>query len=115
MFRRLLVKILVTALALWVADRLLSGFSVAGGLKGYLVAGIVLGLLNSLVRPVLKLISLPLIILTLGLFSIVINILMLWVAANLTGLIAITGLGALFWATFIISVVQMLCNPSTDE
>ena len=111
MIRRLLVKILVSALALWAADALLGGFVVTGGLKGYLIAGVVLGLLNALVRPLVKLISLPLIILTLGFFTVIINIGMLLLAAHLTGLILIEGLGTLLWATFIISLVQVIFDP----
>jgi putative membrane protein len=119
MLGRLLIRILVTGLALWLADYLLADFSVAGGLAGYAVAGAVLGLLNSLVRPVVRLLTLPLVWLTLGLFTIVINVGMLWLAAYLTaqlaasgtlavGLITISGLWALAWATLIVTVVNIL-------
>jgi putative membrane protein len=111
MVRRLIVKIIVGALALWVADYLLAGFGVAGGIKGYLIAGAVLGLLNFLVRPILKFITTPLIMLTLGLFTLVINAAMLWLAAYLTGLIVISGLVPLLLATLIISAVHIL-TPS---
>jgi putative membrane protein len=111
MIRRLLVKMLVSALALWAADALLAGFAVTGGLKGYLIAGVVLGLLNALVRPLVKLISLPIIILTLGFFTVIINIGMLLLATHLTGLILIEGLGTILWATFIISLVQVVFDP----
>jgi putative membrane protein len=111
-FRRFLLKIIVSALALWVADYLLAGFAVVGGLKGYLIAGVVLGLLNTLVRPIIKLISLPLILITFGLFTVVINIAMLLLAAHLTGIIVISGIDTLLWATFIISVVQMVFSKT---
>lgn len=113
MIRRLLVNILVSAAALWAADYLLAGFAVVGGVQGYLIAGVVLGLLNALVRPLVKLVSLPLIILTLGLFTIVINAGMLLAAANLSGLILIEGLGTILWATFIISLVQVVFSPKS--
>ena len=108
MVQRLLIKILVCALALWAADYLLAGFGVAGGITGYLIAGMVLGLLNLLVRPILKLITAPLIMLTLGLFTVVINAVLLWLAAYLTGLIVIVGLAPLLLATLIISAVHLI-------
>ncbi len=110
MIRRLLVKILISALALWAADYLLAGFSVSGGVGGLLAAGTVLGVLNALVRPVLKLLALPLILLTLGLFTIVINVIILWFAASVTGLIFFSGLSSLVLATLIISAVHILLD-----
>ena len=110
MIRRLLAKILVSALALWAADYLLAGFGVTGGIKGYLIAGVVLGLLNALVRPILKLVTLPLVLLTFGLFTIIINAVLLGVAANITGLIVISGLWSLLSATLIISAVHILLD-----
>jgi putative membrane protein len=112
MIRKLLLKVLVGALALWVADYLLTGFSVAGGIKGYLIAGLVLGLLNMLVRPVLKLIASPLIMLTLGLFTLVINMALLWLAGYVTGLVVIVGLIPLLLATLIVTAVHLLLDHS---
>jgi putative membrane protein len=110
MIRRFLIKILINAAALWVASALLSGFWVSGGLKGYLIAGLVLALLNTLVRPLIKLLALPLILLTLGLFDFIINALILWVAADVSGTVAISGIGTLVWATVIISAVHLVLD-----
>ena len=110
MIRRLLVKILISAVALWAADYLLAGFSVSGGIQGLLIAGAVLGVLNTLVRPVLKLLALPLIFLTFGLFTIVINAFLLWFAADITGLMYIAGFSSLVIATLIISAVHILLD-----
>lgn len=115
MIRRLIVKILVTAVALWVADYLLADFSVSGGITGILIAGTVLGLLNSIVRPIVKLIALPLILLTLGLFTVVINIAMLWAASLITGTIAIGSISALLWTTLVISAMHVLFDSSLNE
>jgi putative membrane protein len=108
MVRKLLIRILVTALALWAADYLLAGFSVSGGVPGYVVAGAILGLLNTLVRPVLKLIAAPLILLTLGLFTLVINAGLLWLSAELTGSIVIADLAALALATLIVTAANII-------
>lgn len=102
----LIIGLFSNVLALYIASLLVSGFVVIGGWKGFLIAGVVLGLLNLIVRPVLKLISLPIIFLTLGLFSIVINVLILWLASQLTTYIVIENLLALIWATLIIGLIN---------
>lgn len=113
MVTSLLTNTLINAAALWVADYLLGGFSVFGGLPGFLIAGLVLALLNSLVRPIVKLVSLPLIIVTLGLFRIVINGAMIWIAVHFFALGAISGLMALVWATLIVGAVNILLDRQT--
>jgi putative membrane protein len=95
------------AVALYVAFYLVPGFTVAGSWQQYLVAGLVLALLNMILRPVLKLLSFPLILLTLGLFTFVINIVILWLLAYLVPFVTIHGFGALFWSTIIVSIVNM--------
>ena len=104
------IRLLATLLGLWAADKWLAGFSVEGGWQGYLIATLILVLLNLLVRPILKLISLPLIIITLGLFTIVINAVILWLASQFTGYIAIDGLISLLWATVIISAINIVVH-----
>ena len=115
MVRRFLIKVLVSALALWAADYLLAGFSVAGGIKELLIAGFVLGALNTWIRPVLKLLSLPLIMISLGTFTVVINAIILWAVSQALDVVVISGLWTLLWATLIVSVVNMLFEPGTDE
>lgn len=110
MVRRFLLKIVVGAVALWAADALLAGFSVTGGLKGYLVAGVVLAALNTFIRPILKLLSLPLILVSFGLFTVVINALILWLVADLSGVVVIVGAWSLLWATFIVSAVHIVLD-----
>ena len=112
MIRRFLLKIVVGSVALWAADALLMGFMVSGGLKGYLLAGILLAVLNTFVRPILKLLSLPLLLITFGLFTVVINAVILWLVADLSGVIYIADLWTLLWSTLIVSVVYVvLDNP----
>jgi putative membrane protein len=111
MMRWILMKVVASVVALWVADWLLTGFIVTGGAWGYVAAGVLLGLLNAFVRPVLKVLTFPLILVTLGLFTAVINAFLLWLAADLSGVIVITGLWSLLWATVLVSVVQTVIGP----
>ena len=106
----IIVGLLANILALYLADLWVAGFAVSGGWAGFIVAGLVLGILNLIIRPILKIISFPLIVVSLGLFLIVINAVVLWLAAQLTNFIAIENLIALLWATLIIAAVNFIAR-----
>lgn len=106
----LILGLLGNILALYLAHLWIAGFAVSGGWKGYLIAGIVIGLLNLIVRPILKIVTLPLIWLSLGLFLIVINAAIIWLAAQLTGYITIESYIALLWATVILAAVNFIVH-----
>lgn len=97
-------------MAVWLAFWLVPGFLVTGGIPQYLLAGLVLALLNMILRPILKLISFPLIILSLGLFTLVINALMLWILDYFLTSITIADLTALVWATIVVSIVNLIVS-----
>ena len=78
------LRLLVTAAALWVAVRLVPGIAWTGHPAGLIGVALVFGLLNALVRPILTVLTCPLVILTLGLFLLVLNGLMLWLTAALS-------------------------------
>ena len=75
-----------------------------------LIAALVLGLLNTLLRPILVLLTLPVTVLTLGLFLFIINALMFWAAASLLDGLAVTG----FWAALVGSLIYSLCGMLID-
>lgn len=97
-------------MALYTANLLVAGFVVNGKIKEYLIAGILLGFLNLLVRPLLKLVAMPLIILSLGLFTLIINGLILWTVDYIFDFITIENLIALFWAVVIVGVVNLIAS-----
>jgi putative membrane protein len=82
---RFLIRLVVTAVALWVAVEFVPGLHWSGPLVGLLEVAIVFGLLNAIVRPLLAMLTCPLVVLTLGLFLLVLNGLMLWLTALLSG------------------------------
>ena len=108
-----LLRIATNVLGLYAAAWFVPGFSVNGGWQQYMLAALVLAGLNLLAKPVLRLISLPLIVLTLGLFAIVINAAILWVTASVFSFITISGLSALVLATLVISAVNMLASHAS--
>lgn len=88
---RALVQILVNAGAVWVAAHYIPGVSYRGDVVSLLIAGLVIGLINLLVKPIVSFFSLPFIIVTLGLFYLVINGAMFYFAAYLLPGLAVTG------------------------
>ena len=75
-----------------------------------LATGLVLGLLNATVKPLLKVISLPVTILTLGLFSLIINALVLELTFTLIGGTYISSFGTAIWASLILSIINSILN-----
>jgi len=79
-----LLRLLINAAALWVATQLVSGITYTGDGVSLLGVALVFGVLNVLIKPVLFLLSLPFVILTLGLFTLVLNALMLLLTASVS-------------------------------
>lgn len=102
---RLIAKLLVIAGAVWIVAYAVRGVHVQEGISSYLLIAVIFAVVNVLVRPVLKLLSFPLLLLTLGLFLIVINAAMLGLTALLTDRLAIDGFGPAVIASLIISAV----------
>ena len=82
---KILIRILVNALAMWIAVYLVPGISLGGGIWGLLLVAVIFGLVNALIRPIVLLFSLPVTLITLGLFTLVINTAMLLLTAFLAG------------------------------
>lgn len=81
MLKRFLFAWLVNFLGLWVASELFAGISYGGKLRFLLIASAIFGIVNALIRPIVIILSLPAIVLTFGLFTLVVNALMLYVTS----------------------------------
>ena len=103
---KLLLKWLLSAAALLAVAYLYSGVTVTS-FTGALIAAAVLGALNMVVRPVLVLLTLPVTVVTLGLFLFVVNALMFWAAASLVSGLNVNGFGAALLGSLIYSVLQL--------
>lgn len=101
---RLIAQIIAAGLGLWLADRYLSAVEIQGGWELFLKAAVVIGCLNFFIRPILKIISLPIRILTLGLFSVIIDMLMIWGATYLYPALVIPWFWPLFWTSILIGL-----------
>ena len=103
--RRFLVRLLITALALWVASALVPGMEIRG-IGTLLAAAILLGLVNAVVRPVLVVLTLPITVLTLGIFLLVINAAMLGLVAWLLPGFVLGGFFPALFGSLIVSLIS---------
>ena len=104
---QLIVHILVTAALLFILGKLVDGIEVRDG-KAALFGAIILGFANAFVRPILVLLTLPVTILTLGLFLLVVNALMLMLAAAVVRGFEIEGFGAALWGAVGLAILNFL-------
>ena len=111
---RLLLRILINAAALWAATEIVPGVRHDGPWTSLLLVALVFGVLNVLVRPILKLLTCPLILLTLGLFTFVINAIVLWLTSGISGSLGLGFHVSGFWAAFlgalVVTVVSVLLS-----
>lgn len=114
--RNFVIRLFVNALALSAAAYIVPGITLQGGFGAVLLVALVFGLVNALLKPLVWLLSLPFLIVTLGLFSFVVNGIMLLVTARFTDPLAVSGLGAAILGSIVISLVSMLLGGIlTDE
>ena len=111
---KIIVRWLLLAAALLLVAHLYPGVSVAS-FGAALIAAFVLGLINTLVRPLLVLLTLPVTLLTLGLFLFVINALMFWAAASVLDGFNVAGFSAALIGSLIYSVCGMVIDVATER
>ncbi|MBA2303222.1 MAG: phage holin family protein [Acidobacteria bacterium] len=118
-----ITRLLINAAALWAAIRLVPGISFEGDWRLLLVVALVFGILNAVIRPILFVLTFPFLVLTLGLFTFVLNAVMLWLtsaASDLFGLrFHVDGFGAAFVGALIVTVISfalsLLVGPRRER
>jgi len=123
--RSILTKVVINAFAVWIATLVIPAVTVGTGSIGHrilslLIVGALFGLINTFVKPLVKLFTLPLYWLTLGLISFVVNALMLKIVEWLSGRIGITfDTGPFFWSTLgaalVVTFVAMILNIAIPD
>jgi len=111
---KLIIRWLLLSAALLLVAQLYSGVQVAS-FGAAMIAALVLGLLNTLVRPLLVLLTLPVTLLTLGLFLFVINALMFWAAASILAGFNVAGFGAALIGSLIYSVAGLVIDVAMER
>lgn len=107
-----LLRLIATAIALWVSVLIVPGITYAGGALGLVGVAILFGLVNAFIRPVLKLLTCPLVVLTLGLFVFVVNGLMLWLTSELSMSVGIDFNVDGFWAALFGAIIVSLTSTA---
>jgi putative membrane protein len=110
----LLIRWAINALALYLTAVVVPGLRVSG-VGGAVVAGLVLGIVNAVIRPVALLLTLPLNILTLGIFTFVVNAAMLYIVAGVTHRLWIGSFLAAFAGAVVLSVVSFVLSRLVTE
>ncbi|HEY9744083.1 MAG TPA: phage holin family protein [Coleofasciculaceae cyanobacterium] len=100
---------LLTALALVITANIVPGFIVKNFVAA-LVAAVILGLVNAIIRPILVLLTLPITLVTLGLFLFVVNALTIWLAGSITPGFIVTGFPAALVGSIVLTIVASVLN-----
>jgi putative membrane protein len=116
---KILLKVVITAIALWVATALVDGIEISADTTAkrvgtLLAVAVIIGVINAFLKPIIKLLGCALYALTLGLIAFVVNALLLllaeWIADQLELPFQVSGFWAAFWGAIIIGVVSWLLN-----
>jgi len=109
-----LVRALVNALAIWLATEIVPGIETQSWAT-VVAAALVLGLVNAIVRPVLLVLTLPLTLVTLGLFLFVLNALCLWLTSVIVPGFQVHGFWPAFWGALIVSALSWVVNGFVSD
>ena len=109
-----LLRLVVNAAALWVAAQLVPGIVVTG-FTPLLLAALVLGLINAIVRPVLLILTLPLTLVTLGLFIFVLNAFCLWLTSRIVPGFEVQTFGAALLGALVVSIISWVLTAFVSD
>lgn len=113
--RNLIIRIVINALALWAAAALVGGITLSSEIGDVLLVALVFGIVNAILKPILMVVSLPFLIVTLGLFALVVNAALIMITARLMTGFSVDGWGAALLGSIIVSVVTMLLGGLKDD
>ncbi len=113
--RNFVIRLFVNAMALSAAAWLVPGIHLSGGFGAILVVAFLFGLVNALLKPVLIILSLPFLILSLGLFAFVVNGILLLFTAALSSHLAVAGLGSAILGSLVISFVTIVLGGALKD
>jgi putative membrane protein len=109
-----ILRIIVYTLALLLAAHVVPGIRL-DGLASALVAGLLLGLVNAIVRPILVVLTFPITLLTLGLFLLVLNAFCLWLVSVFVSGFQVAGFWPAFWGALLVSVVSWILTALISD
>ena len=113
--KNFILRIVINGFALWAAAYFVAGVTLSDDLVQVAIVALVFGLVNAILKPILKILSLPFRILTLGLFALVVNAAMLMVTAMLVDGFGVDGWGAAILGSIVVSLVTMVLGGLKDD
>jgi len=115
MIIRFLLHIIANALAVLTAEWLVPGVIYNYEFLSLIKIALILALINALLKPMLKLVFSPLILITLGFFTIIINIFLIWLAVYFVPELSIAGFTAYFWTMIIVSIFNFIVSAASHK
>ena len=113
------VRLLINAAALWVATQIVTGVTYTGGWVAFLGVALVFGAVNTFIGTAAKILTFPLVILSVGLFILIINGLMLWLTSSIAGALNlgfhVAGFWPAFWGALVVTVVSAILGVMIRE
>ena len=109
--KRFIIHLIVGFISLYLATLFISGVTIQGveeSIKMTIFAGIVLGIVNTFIKPIVDVITIPLKLITLGLFGLVVNMLMVWIVDILFPSLIIQGIVPLFWTGLLVWILNSI-------
>ena len=113
--KNFVIRLLVNAVALWAAAEVVSGIRLSDDFADILIVALVFGIVNALLKPVLVVLSIPFLLVSLGLFALVLNGALLMITAALTARLDVSGLGAAILGSIVISIVTIVLGKVLEE
>lgn len=112
---KLVIRLVINAVALWVAASFIGGIHLSEDIVSVAIVAAVFGLINAVIKPIVKLFSFPFIILTLGIFTIVINALMLLLTDYFTQSLYVESFMSAIFGSIVISIVSIVLSAFLDD
>ncbi len=112
---RFIASVVTNSAGILIAAYFVPGIIFKGDLIDIVITGCILALANSIVKPILKFISGPLIVLTMGLFMLIINIIILWLVVWFMPELIVTGFWAYFWGVVILAILNAITHATVKK
>jgi putative membrane protein len=112
--KNIIIRIVIFIGAVYLASRIVSGVSFSGW-QSLVLMGVVLTVAHGIIKPIIKIITLPITILTLGLFTLVINAALFWFAGSIISGFIVSTFVAAFWGSVVVSIVSGILSTFIDK
>lgn len=110
----LIIRIILNGFALIAADQFISGFQIKG-IEAALIAALILGIINAIIRPILIFFTLPITVMSLGLFILVINAMTFLLTARIVEGFTVYNFSGAFWGALVTSIVSWILNSMAKD